>query len=168
MVNLGGYNECCNTLDDISGRICVPIKTEDVDLSVLNLITGINESKTLWNINHANVNVNLMIEHIFQIKSGIKINVDVNVKTRKECSVCGKDYISNPTTCTCENDKYLRSIIGDSTKTTSSQTISISFNGRKVNCKTENFYLLLALLLIPISLLIAVSIYYWFIKHQRK
>ena len=101
MVNLGGCNECCNTLDDISGRICVPIKTEDVDLSVLNLITGINESKTLWNINHANVNVNLMIEHIFQIKSGIKINVDVNVKTRKECSVCGKDYISSPTTCTC-------------------------------------------------------------------
>ena len=47
MVNLGGCNECCNTLDDISGRICVPIKTEDVDLSVLNLITGINESKTL-------------------------------------------------------------------------------------------------------------------------
>ena len=47
MVNLGGCNECCNTLDDISGGICVPIKTEDVDLSVLNLITGINESKTL-------------------------------------------------------------------------------------------------------------------------
>ena len=32
------------------------------------------------NSNHANVNVNLMAESVTQIKSGIVVNVDVNVK----------------------------------------------------------------------------------------
>ena len=36
-----------NTLNDLSNRVCVPNKTEDLDLSVFNIITGINESKTL-------------------------------------------------------------------------------------------------------------------------
>ena len=45
------------------------------------MITGINESqKTLTKIYHANVNVNLMVENVIQIKSGITINVDARVK----------------------------------------------------------------------------------------
>ena len=44
-------------------------------------------------IYHANVNVNLMVENLIQIKSGITINVDVNVKTLKKHRVCQKDYI---------------------------------------------------------------------------
>ena len=43
MVNVGRCNESCNILDDISRRICVPNKTENVNLSVLNMIIGINE-----------------------------------------------------------------------------------------------------------------------------
>ena len=37
----------CNTFNDSSNRACVPNKTEDLNLNVLNMITGINESKTL-------------------------------------------------------------------------------------------------------------------------
>ena len=37
------YDGSCNTLTKISGRICVPNKTEDVNLSVFNLITSKNE-----------------------------------------------------------------------------------------------------------------------------
>ena len=37
----------CNTLNDLSRRICVPNQTEDLNLSVFNMETGINESKTL-------------------------------------------------------------------------------------------------------------------------
>ena len=37
----------CNTLNDLSNKACVPIKTEDLNLSVFSMITGINESKTL-------------------------------------------------------------------------------------------------------------------------
>ena len=37
----------CNTLNDLSDIGCVPKKTEDLNLSVFNTITGISESKTL-------------------------------------------------------------------------------------------------------------------------
>ena len=32
----------CNTLNDSSNNVCVPNKTEDLNLSVFNMITGIN------------------------------------------------------------------------------------------------------------------------------
>ena len=37
----------CNTLNDLSIKVCIPSKTEDLNQSVLNMITEINESKTL-------------------------------------------------------------------------------------------------------------------------
>ena len=37
----------CNTLNDLYNKACIPNKTEDLNLSMLNMITGINESKTL-------------------------------------------------------------------------------------------------------------------------
>ena len=36
----------CNTLNDLSNKVCIPNKTEDLNLSIFNMITGINESKT--------------------------------------------------------------------------------------------------------------------------
>ena len=36
-----------NTLNDLFNNVCVPNKTEDLNLSVFNMITEINESKTL-------------------------------------------------------------------------------------------------------------------------
>ena len=32
----------CNTLNDITNKVCVPNKTEDLNLNVFNMITGIN------------------------------------------------------------------------------------------------------------------------------
>ena len=37
----------CNTLNDLSDKVFVLNKTEDLNLSVFNIITEINESKTL-------------------------------------------------------------------------------------------------------------------------
>ena len=37
----------CNTINDLYNKVCVPNKTEDLNLSVFNMITGINEWKTL-------------------------------------------------------------------------------------------------------------------------
>ena len=42
------------------------------------------------------------------------------------------------------------------------------FNEKKVICKTQNFYVLLAFLLITIALLIAVSIYCYLVKYPAK
>ena len=73
-----------NTLKDLSSEVCVPNETQDLNLSVFNMITGLTESKILTeNIHHANVIVNLMVEMVSQIKSGIMINVSVSAKFYK-------------------------------------------------------------------------------------
>ena len=46
-VKLDRFVGSCNTLNDLPNKVCVPNKTEDLNLSVFNMITGINESKTL-------------------------------------------------------------------------------------------------------------------------
>ena len=46
-VKLDRCVESCNTINDLSNKVCVPNKTEDLNLSVFNTITQINESKTL-------------------------------------------------------------------------------------------------------------------------
>ena len=47
MVSLDTCNVSCNSLADLSSRICVSNKAEDVNVSIFNIITKINESKTL-------------------------------------------------------------------------------------------------------------------------
>ena len=47
-----------------------------------------------------------MEENLIQINGGITKNIDV--------SVCEKDFIWNATTCSCENGKYLASIMDNS------------------------------------------------------
>ena len=37
----------CNTFNDLSDKVCIPDKTKDLNLSLFNIITEINESKTL-------------------------------------------------------------------------------------------------------------------------
>ena len=48
------------------------------------------------------------------------------------------------------------------------KTIPTNFNEKKAICKTQNYDILLAFLLIAIAFLIAVSIYCYFIKYQTK
>ena len=46
-VKLDKFVGSCNTLNDLSNKICVPNKTENLNLNMLNIIKGINELKTL-------------------------------------------------------------------------------------------------------------------------
>ena len=76
---VGGY--CVgNTLNCLSNKVCIPNKTEDLNLSVFTVISGTNEAKTLTKQYYANVNVNLMEQNVIQINDGITINVDASVK----------------------------------------------------------------------------------------
>ena len=50
-----------------------------------------------------------MIENVIQIKSVTTINIGA-----KKHDVCEESSTWNPSTCTCENGKYLKSIIDDS------------------------------------------------------
>ena len=44
------FNRCvgsCNTLNDLYNKVCVPSKTEDLNLNMFSMLTGIIELKTL-------------------------------------------------------------------------------------------------------------------------
>ena len=112
------------------------------------------DRKHQQSIYHRNVNVNL------NEKIVIQINWWNNDKCSWECNkrhACKKDYVWNPATYNCENGKYLVSIIDDSAsmcvEIIESYNDETNFNEKKANCKMQNFYILLALLLIPIALL---------------
>ena len=66
----------CNTLNDLSNKVCVPNKTEDFDLNMCNMITGINESTK---INKPYI-MSMMEENVIQINGGKMMNVFVSVK----------------------------------------------------------------------------------------
>ena len=46
-VNLDRCAGRCNTLNDLSNKVCVPNKTENLKLNIFNMFIGINESKIL-------------------------------------------------------------------------------------------------------------------------
>ena len=68
--------------------------------------------------------------------------------------------------------KYSASIMDDSLmlcdEVIESYNEKINFNEKKAICKIQNFYILVAFLLITIVLLIAVSIYCNLIEYQAK
>ena len=83
--------------------------------------------------------------------------------------MCEKDYVWNPSACICEN-VYLASIMDDSV-ITCDKIIDVeeaNFNEKNITCKTQNFYITFAFLLITIALLIAVSIYWYLTKYRAK
>ena len=158
---------------------------------MFNIITGINESKILTK--HITCECKCKFD-------GRKCNSDQwcnNNKCRCECKkrhVSEKNYVLNPAACSCENGKYLASVLDDSaimcdeiiyadvdaeaksndkaklnnkakSNEEETKTIPRNFNEKKVTCKTQKFYILLAFLLITIALLIAVSICCYLIKH---
>ena len=109
-----------------------------------------------------------------QINGGILTNVDVSCK---KCLVCDKDYIWNPSTYIYENGTHLASIIDYLAITfdeymqscnKETKTITTDFNEKKSICKTQNFYILLAFLLIAVLLLRSFNIYCRLKKYQAK
>ena len=68
----------------------------------------------LQNIYHANENGGTIVRNVIQSKSGIAIYVDVSVKIGKNKICEKKNYIWNPTICSCKNGKYFAIIINES------------------------------------------------------
>ena len=99
MVSFDRFVGSCNTLNGLSNKsMCfkqnrrVQSKRVQYDQSIY----------------HANVNVNLMIEDVIQIRSGITMCLDASAKNIE--NYC----IWNTATCSCKYGKYLGSIIDDS------------------------------------------------------
>ena len=64
----------------MSNKICVPNKTEDLNLIVFNTITGINESKILTKHISWECKCKSDGKNVIQINGGIKTNVNASVK----------------------------------------------------------------------------------------
>ena len=65
-----------------------------------------------------------------------------NNKCRCECKklhICEKDYIQNPATCSCKNDKYLASTIDDSL-ITYDEVIGVEPKSNNKEIIPANFY----------------------------
>ena len=87
--------------------------------------------------------------------------------------MCEKGSIWNPATCSCENVKYVGSVIDDSviscdeiidkTKRTSKTYLTKSTSTKS---NSKNFYILLTFLLITKALSIVVSVYCYLIKYR--
>ena len=74
MINLDKCSGSCNAVDGLSTTIYGPSKTKDIDVKVFNMITGINEDKTLikhiscdckckFNSTTCNSNKNVIMTH---------------------------------------------------------------------------------------------------------
>ena len=132
----------CNTLNDLSNNAFVPNKTKDLNLSVFNIITGTNESKILATL----------ISCECKCKFDEKCNSDQwwyndkwGYEKRKKRHECVTDCIWNLATYSCENGKYLTSVIGDSVITydeiidlynEEAKSISTTFNEKKSTFKS--------------------------------
>ena len=104
-------------------------------------------------MHHANVNVNLTVKSVTQIKFESNNKCQCDYKNLRR-NVCEKGYIWNLATCNCENVKYLESIINNSvicqeiiemtrstlTKTVQTKSILANLNEKKVIWKTTFFF----------------------------
>ena len=103
-----------NTLYDLSNRVCVPSKTQDLNLHIFNMITVIRESEKLTKHISCKCKCNF---------DGRKRDLNekwnynkcwCECKNPKEHKAFEKDSIWNPALCSCKKDKYAESIINDS------------------------------------------------------
>ena len=67
------------------------------------MITGLNESKKLTKHISRKYGCKFDCRECNKGSSEITINVGVSAKTQKKIMHAKKEYIWNPTTCTCEN-----------------------------------------------------------------
>ena len=79
-VKLDWFVGSCNTINDLSNKVYIPNKTEDINLSLFNMITGISESKTLKK--HISCECRCKLEGTKSNSNQwwITINVNVSVK----------------------------------------------------------------------------------------
>ena len=90
-------------LNDLSNKLCIPNKTEDLHLNIyimFNMITRTNESKTLTK--HMSCECKCKFDRT-KCNSNKWWNNNKFRCERKNIHVCEKDYAWKSATCNCEN-----------------------------------------------------------------
>ena len=126
--------------------MCLPSATE---VELFNMIKRIDESKILTKHVSWEYKCKFVGRKCYSKQKLHNHKCQWEFQNLREQHECKKNYILNPIVRTCENDKYLGSIIGDSIIMCEeiieeTRTIPTNFNEKKVNCKMESFYNLLA------------------------
>ena len=91
-----------NTINGLSNKACVPNQTKDLNLSVLKLITRINESKTLTK--HISCECKCEFDET-KCNLNQSWNNDKCQCERKKDHICEKEYVWNPSTLIYQNGK---------------------------------------------------------------
>ena len=109
-----------------------------------------------------------MDENVIEINGGITINVGVSVKNITHV----KNIFGILLRVVVKMVNILASIIDNSVITfdeiieEETKIVTTNFNEKNAICQTKNFCILLVFLLIRIAILVAVSIYYYFMKYK--
>ena len=149
-VKLDKYVGSGNSLNDLTNKVCVRDKREDLNAYVFNMITGKKWIKNLTK------DISWEWKRKFH---GRKCNSNQNWNNDKcwyECKkhhICEKVYIWIPAICSCKNGKHLASIIENSLITCGKvikeiKAVSTNFNEKNIASKIQNFYILLVFLLL--------------------
>ena len=118
----------CNTLNDLSNKVCVLNKTEDLYLSMFNMIAGINKSKTLTKHISCEGICRLYGKNVIHINGGIMINANVSTKNFMYVKKIMFGILVHVVvkTITCDEEEETK-------------TIPTNFNEKKTTCKKQNF-----------------------------
>ena len=92
VINLDKYVRSCNALNDLSKKVYVPNAIEDLNLNVFNIITRINESKTLTKHIPCKCKFRFDGRKCNSEKKGTTINVNVSEKMWKNIT-CAKKIV---------------------------------------------------------------------------
>ena len=160
-------------LHDLSNKVYVPNNTEDLNPCFFNMITWINESKTLtryksceckWKFHDSKCNSNQMWNNS-KYWYPCKNPKEHHLLKKMEFVI----WMEFPATCSCKNSKYLGSFIGYEILRGNYRHDKNCSNKKFFNKSCSNKFLyLLAFLLIFIALLMADSIYCYLIKYWAK
>ena len=82
--------ESCNNINDLSNKECVSNKTEDLNLSVFNMITGITEWKTL--IKHISCKCKCKLDETKCMSNQCRNKNKCPCEFKKH-HICEKDYV---------------------------------------------------------------------------
>ena len=104
----------CNTLNDLSNTLCNLNKTEDLNLSVFNLITEINESKILTKYISSKCKCKFEGRKRNSNQKSNDDNFRCECKNSKEKNTFEKRFIQNHTSCICKNVEDLTCAIDHS------------------------------------------------------
>ena len=168
----------CSTLNDLSNRIYLLSKTEDLNLNAFNMITVINKSKALTKHISIQCQYNYDSRKCSWNQKKSKNKCCCECKNPIEHDACERNYIWSPATCTCKNSKYSGSIIEDSVikydeilstakNVSTNVTVSTNFHNKNVRYKMD-CYILHTVLLVIILLFISAIIQNAYAKRRSK